>query len=143
MSAPRTTLALLLACLLAGCGGPLSGVRLTPAEESQRRTMVSVTFPSLDRTDAVIRGWEKAKADSTLARDLVFAYYGLSGEPVEGIASDKPVGLAVVRADVPERKDGPPVAVMVSALSFSLKSWWSSPWLASLGWESRRAGPST
>ena len=118
-------------CAAAGCGGPLANARLDPLEESQRRVLFSASFPSLDRTDGTIGKWGEDQGDKTPIRTLVFSLFGLGGPAVKSLAADRPVGIAVIRADRPDPKGSIPG--MLTAISFSLKDADVKQWLNELG----------
>jgi hypothetical protein len=130
----------IVAVLLAGCGGPLSGVHLESAAESQRRAIFTITLPAVERTDGVMRSWAGGEAGASTVRDLLLALYGIDAAAAARVAGDHPIGLAAARIDLP----GPqgPVPVTVNALAFALRDAVSAAeWLDGVGNIGDRAGP--
>ena len=132
--------ALGLLLFLGACGGPLSGVSLQSGSESQRRALMSLTFPAIDRTDGVMRGWKGAEPGSSTVRDLLFALYGIEAAAAAQVATDRPVGISVARVDLPGPRGPEPTAV--NAMAFALRESVSTEaWLESLGKVQDRSGP--
>jgi hypothetical protein len=114
-----TTGAVTLLGLLGGCaGGPLSGVRLQSFIEAQRHALATMTIPSLDQADQVVRSWPSAGAELAPLAHLVLGLHGIPAEAADAAATGSPIGLALSRADRP----GPqgPVPTEVAAISFAL-----------------------
>ena len=130
----------LVLLVLVGCGGPLAGVSLQSGSESQRRALMSLTFPAIDRTDGVMRRWKGAEPEASTVRDLLFALYGVDAASAAQVATDRPVGISVARVDLPGPKGPEPTAV--NAMAFALRESVSTEaWLEGLGTMKDRSGP--
>jgi hypothetical protein len=124
--------AALLLLALGACGGPLSGARLESVAESQRRALLTITIPAVDRTDAVVRRWTGDLEGAPL-RALLFALHGVRVEASAEVAGERPVAVSAVVAN-----DG----AVAAALAFTLRgSMTPRDWLESLGEVRARSGP--
>lgn len=135
----RAFVGLLLALLLAGCGGPLSGVALESLAESQRRALFTITLPAVERTDGVVRTWPGADPQVSTVRELLFGLHGIDTASASQVAGDRPIGIAAARIDLP----GPqgPRSVTVNALAFALREGIvADEWLDGVGSVGDRAG---
>jgi hypothetical protein len=133
----KGAVACLLVLSLGACGGPLAGARLVEARSAQGRVLMSLTFPALERTDGVIRGWSSAGPEEPALRELLFNLYDVAAPAARLVASDRPVGVAVLRADQP---GGPPEAV--NAIAFTVRDpEGTRHWLESVGAVEEHTGP--
>jgi hypothetical protein len=126
-----------LALALGACGGPFSGARLESLAESQRRALVTVTFPALERADSTMRG-SGGDPEAAPLRRLLFGLYGLGVEAARDVATELPVGIGVAGVEAP----GPQGPTAVNAVAFALRESVSTrEWLESLGDVRARSGP--